>query len=558
VLSAVVLVAGILLRAYHLIQQRSMWIDEARLALNLQVRGYLELLHPLAYDQSAPPGFLWAVRSLILVFGGSEWVLRLLPFAAGVAALLVFRQTTDQLLASPAARLAAVAWVALGPQFIFYSDELKPYGVDLLVNVLATWATLSLVTRPSAPSRKAMLWLTGLAIVAPWVSTPTIFTLAAAAIAIILHDRSAAGEVPRRPLLAWTLGALSTACASVLVFRVTGTRVTGSGDYLRQYWGEALVRIAHPGALARLGFGLQDIVSGTFLGIVRQGLLEADLRTAVLAFTVLLIPLVGLGWLSIAKRHGVAVGVLISGPPLLATAASLLGYYPLAFRLMLFGTPAMVWGLAAGLETAIEGRLRWRSWTWAIAAVVLFEVPLERDFNDLTSLPARDNVRAAAAFVRQAAGKGESIYVLPGGLPAWVYYTTDWSHPDTPRLRLAERMASSGGAAFENEDASRLKDAPDSLLEAWLGDHNELWGRASGVQFRQGTDSLDTRSAGRWAEREAGRIRRAGHVVWILVSFTPPYASLLFERLREQGGRLHVAYHTEDILVVRCAFAELD
>jgi hypothetical protein len=403
-----------------------------------------------------------------------------------------------------------------------------------------------------------MLWLSGLAILAPWVSTPTIFTLAAAAIAIILHDRSATGEVPRRPLLAWTVGALSTASASVLVFRVTGGRVTGTGDYLRQYWGEALVRIADPGGLGRLGFGLQDIVSGTFLGIVRQGLLEADLRTAVLAFTAFLIPLVGLGWLSIARRKGVAAGVLISGPPLLATAASALGYYPLAFRLMLFGTPAMVWGVAAGLETAIEGRQRWRSWTWAIAALVLFEVPLERDFNDLTFLPARDNVRSAAAFVRHAARKGESIYVLPGGLPGWVYYTTDWSHPDTLRLRRAERMGSSGGAAFENEDASQLNDAPDSLLDAPLGDHRELWGRASGVQFRQGTDSLNMRPAGQWAEREAVRIRGADQVVWILVSFTPPYASLLFKHLREQGGQLHVAYHTDDILVVRCAFAEPD
>jgi hypothetical protein len=550
-LSAIALVTGILLRAYHLFQQRSFWIDEARLALGIRNRGYLELLQPLPYDQSAPPGFLWAVRSLAAWFGGSEAAFRVLPFLAGTAGLLVFWRVNDRLLANPKAKTLAVAWVSLGPQFILYSDELKPYSVDLLVNVLILWAAVNFLAGPEQP-RKSVAWLTLLAIAAPWFSTPAIFTLVAAAMAIFLHGASVGRRASRLPILSWALGAMSAIGAYALAYRTSGTN-----EYLREYWDQALVRITHAGGLGRLGFGLQDLISGTFLGVIRQGLVETDLRGAVLAFTLVMVPLVGFGWRSIARERGVGIGVLVGGPPALAILSSLVGIYPLAFRLMLFGAPALLWCAAAGLTSAISPDFDRRGWIWALVGLVLFEVPLQRDLNDLSELTHLNDMRSAVAFVRQTVGRREGIYVLPGGLPAWVYYTTNWVSPDTARLRLAERMGSSGGAAFENSSASSLpNDTPDSLLEWSRGEIRELWGKAAGVQFKQGTDSLDTTPARQWATREGARIQQAGPVTWIVMSFTPPYGSLLFDRLREYGGQLRVTYHTSDILVVRCAFAE--
>jgi hypothetical protein len=40
-------------------QHRSLWYDEAALALNIAGRGFVELVEPLDYLQTAPPLFLW-------------------------------------------------------------------------------------------------------------------------------------------------------------------------------------------------------------------------------------------------------------------------------------------------------------------------------------------------------------------------------------------------------------------------------------------------------------------------------------------------------------------
>lgn len=69
---------------------RSLWADEAVLALNIVNRSYLELLQPLDYDQAAPIGFLIVEKFAVQLFGDNEYSLRLFPLLSGIISLLLF------------------------------------------------------------------------------------------------------------------------------------------------------------------------------------------------------------------------------------------------------------------------------------------------------------------------------------------------------------------------------------------------------------------------------------------------------------------------------------
>src|ERR1700748_299826 len=81
---------GLALRSYHYLRNPSVWHDEAALIVNVLGKGFRELLGPLFFAEAGPPLFLWVERAVSLVLGDSTFALRLLPFLASCAGLLLF------------------------------------------------------------------------------------------------------------------------------------------------------------------------------------------------------------------------------------------------------------------------------------------------------------------------------------------------------------------------------------------------------------------------------------------------------------------------------------
>lgn len=128
-------------------QRRSLWYDEAALALYIAGRGFVELVEPLDYLQTAPPLFLWIERAIVLLFGANEWALRALPLAAGLATAPLMWRVASRILPSPGAVLA-VALVALSPTLVRYSAEVKPYATDAFVTLLVLDSAVQVAVDP--------------------------------------------------------------------------------------------------------------------------------------------------------------------------------------------------------------------------------------------------------------------------------------------------------------------------------------------------------------------------------------------------------------------------
>jgi len=149
------LAAGIALRAWHYLRDPSIWIDEAALVVNVLGKGFKELLGPLLFSEAAPPLFLWIERGMVVVFGDGLYALRLVPFAASCAALVLV-----WLLARRVLREEAVPWAvllfAVSDRLLWHCCEAKPYALDVLA--AAGLAYLYVAMRGAALVRQMIVY----------------------------------------------------------------------------------------------------------------------------------------------------------------------------------------------------------------------------------------------------------------------------------------------------------------------------------------------------------------------------------------------------------------
>src|SRR5215472_13090234 len=79
------------LRVWQYAAGTSMWMDELWIASNVLPRSTADLLRrPLDFGQVAPLGFLLLTKWSTLALGSTEYALRLLPFLAALASVVLF------------------------------------------------------------------------------------------------------------------------------------------------------------------------------------------------------------------------------------------------------------------------------------------------------------------------------------------------------------------------------------------------------------------------------------------------------------------------------------
>jgi hypothetical protein len=183
----------------------------------------------MEYIQVAPLGFIWAERVMYQAFGMSEYVMRLIPTLAGIAALILFAVWTRKIL-EPLAATLATAVLAVSDLAVRHAVELKPYGMDLLVGVVLLYpATLFLKDRQT----RRLIFLILITPLALFISLPSVF-IAAGIVATLCFD------FPRMPapqrVFVLIFGAILCTTFGVLVWRFIGAQFAGSGPSQQICW----------------------------------------------------------------------------------------------------------------------------------------------------------------------------------------------------------------------------------------------------------------------------------------------------------------------------------
>jgi hypothetical protein len=202
-----------------------------------------------------------------------------------------------------------------------------------------------------------------------------------------------------------------------------------------------------------------------------------------------------------------------------ALLTSLVGAYPVAARVTLFGVPLLITLIAIGFEKARGVGSSKRQWVVALPMTLIVLAGQLRNVVRVEEPYRLGHVRPGVEFVERTIRPGEAIYVESATLPAWTFYTTDWAHPDTVRLARMAREGSSGGRAFENGPSrGRPVDGDGGDLAFSFGQGLELLGIGDGGPFTAASDQKPPSDPG-WAESEARRIQAASHpTVWFITT----------------------------------------
>ncbi|MDR1119890.1 MAG: glycosyltransferase family 39 protein [Dysgonamonadaceae bacterium] len=128
-----IVASGAILSLYQYLVNRSLWLDEACLALNIIQKSSIELLQPLDYDQAAPLLFLQIEKLFSMLIPNSEYGLRLFPLLCFLASIWFFYQIVKRHTFNFYAKVTALSIFVFNSSLLYYSSEIKPYITDVTV-----------------------------------------------------------------------------------------------------------------------------------------------------------------------------------------------------------------------------------------------------------------------------------------------------------------------------------------------------------------------------------------------------------------------------------------
>jgi hypothetical protein len=260
------------------------------------------------------------------------------------------------------------------------------------------------------------------------------------------------------------------------------------------------------------------------------------------------------GVFAIARRQGWWLSALLAGPILAAAGASAIGAYPISVRLMLFAVPGMFVLLVRGMIAVGEWLpVSWRSVGVAGLVLTFLGPALARAVLTSISPVRQQDTRPVIAEFERENQRGDPVYVYAPAVPAWAFYTTDWSAPDTARLAWMAQRSSSGGPAFPSMP-SRGRPVVGEGTDLAYQDRGrtELIGVPTGRPLRWGGRGGPGAPDSGWADNEADRIQRAANPkAWVFfMPISPgdrePNLSDLRSALVRRGGTLESEFHQRE------------
>jgi len=427
---------------------RSLWGDEALLAMNIILRNWSELLvPPLSNGQSAPVLYVIVLKLIGSIFGYSESSLRIFSFFAFIGLLICETIFLKRSLNFSNYRTAfVVVMTALLPSYIWYSNELKPYMSDALFAILTILLYFYYIQ-----DKIKLSALTALCVLILGFSTPAIFFIGG----VLLSEFLAAAfkKNKKQAFLVFIAGIIVLAVFCLYYY----WWMLPVLEPMKEFWGRSK--------------NIFDVIRKILLIFSPMGNSDSS-------FVMFFVPFALLGIFSFIKyKNKMAYSVALS--LCFAFLASAIGYWPLTGRLWLF-LPAIVLVFTPIGIDIIHNKIKCRKITDTIEFSLFSAIIIFWSLNCIGYVGDKmyystEEINPLIHYVQRNIREDEKIYVYPSAKRAFEfkngYAKTKIGNVDNDNIIFGNDRDEWNESSLGNELHSILKNEKTYLIFShhWTG-----------------------------------------------------------------------------------------
>ena len=395
-----ILLSGVTLSLVGFIYNRSLWRDEAGLALNIINKNGLELLKPLDYRQVAPILFLQLEKLFSILLPHCEYGLRVLPLLCFWFSLYFFYRILKLTFKNDYTIIFALSLFVYNYNLIYYSSEVKQYICDVFVLTYIYYFTLKSYKKEE--SRYYLLGILGcVSIFLSNVSPIILFSCFIYLFYNSLINKKIYFKYMTIISFVWGITFLS-----YYYYFIHGHPLR---DYMVTYWSNAFM----PHNLFSADFYLFLVDKFKMLFDSPYGIMDKILLPALYLF--------GFVTLTIGRKTGILLIMLI--PIFLHLLLSAFKLYPFDLRLILYTIPVVIIITSFGFEYLMNIVFtnlkieRFRLLAILIPLLLLFvlcSVGFPRQ---------HEEIKRTIAYIQNNINKNDKIYVNYYAANAFKYYS---------------------------------------------------------------------------------------------------------------------------------------
>jgi hypothetical protein len=392
------LAAGVALALWQFVYNRSLWLDESMLALNIIHKNYFELTQTLDYHQAAPILFLQIEKFFSLIISNSEYALRIFPLLSFFCALFLFYKIIIKFFNDKYSIIFALSLFVFNGMLIRYSSEVKQYMTDVCALLM-----LFLFSLKDYKREKSKFWLLGIfGCIAIFLSNVAPIILLTCGMYLLYEEFF----VTKRKRVLPYLFVFGAWVAVFIWYYLLFIYNHPSEDFMVNWWrdeGYAFLPINSVIALYRFA--------------AHNTLLFSTDKFIARIWIVLFI----IGFAYLIKKKRIGILILTIFPLITHLILSAIEMYPVSARTCLYFIPSFIFVSAFGFEWLFQ--IIFRNKIMSQLKFLVFVIPILYALNILTKMPIEQTAtKKSIQFISENIQKDEKIYVYFQAIMEFTYY----------------------------------------------------------------------------------------------------------------------------------------